>query len=400
MPTVVDIKTKKFGTTDRAWRLFPGVGYRHYEVMLEYNRVFLDYPHLPFPGTAEVSQDNYAISDLAKSMALAPIAFSRSDSIDERLRETNQGDYSRSRWTQRRRLALGWIRGLYQTAKVGDIVVVPGPGYRRNEEGEYELRPTLIGEIVGETERWTEEGPKEYVDARLLTRRVRWFRGATEDQLSVRTVNLLRTQNALVAMPRDELEGVLGAAYKNVVTETETLARFTTTNRDFRSYDALQFLVFVQGVSAAIRTAREGGHLADSSIFEIAGRMERDERYVVEQDANIHSPGYSTLKIAFDAAAATAKNAPLVIAVLFALATTPGAQPFDEDGQANVNLTNTESAALDPCDEEFGLEDDVRDTLNVIGLDRWRNEFCPVARAAQDHEGFRSIATVPDLGGE
>jgi len=398
MAVTVDIKTKSFTASDRAWRLFPGVGYRHYFVMKEYSRVFLDYPRLPPIPKTEVTRESYPLSDFAKSIALASVAFRNSERADELIEAINARDFSRSRWSQRRSVALGWVKGLYQTAKVGDVIVVPGPGYRKNDAGEYELNPTLIGEIVSETERWTEQGPVQYTRSQLLTRRVKWLPGATEEQFSAKTLGLLRTQNTLVAMPKDELAGVLGAAYKNVVMQDETLARFTTENRDFRSYDAHQFLVFVQAVTAAIKVSREGGEIPHKSVYEMAGRMERDARYVVEQDASIHSPGYSTLKTAFGLATDTAKNAPLVIAVLFALATEPNAKPFGPDGQPNVNLTNTESAALDPCDEEFGLEEEVRATLSVIGLDRWQDQFSPVAKAAQDHEGFKSLATVPTQG--
>lgn len=398
MSVTVDIKAKRFGAADQAWRLFPGVGYRHYEVMREYSRVFIDLPVLPALPRGEISKDTFPISDLARSMSLAPLVFRTDDKAADRVDELKSSDFGGARWSQRRSVALGWIKALYRTASIGDIVVVPGPGYRKNEEGELELKPSLIGEIVGETERWTENGPQQYTSARLLTRRVRWFPDAQEDQLSAKTALLLRTQNALIAMPKDELEGVLGAAFKNVVTDDETIARFTTKNLDFRSYDAHQFLAFVQAVTAALKAAKEGEELVHQSVYEIAGRMQRDLRYVVEQDANIHSPGYSTLKMALAEAAGTAKNVPLVVATLFAIATSPGAQPFDAENQPDVNLSNSESAALDPCDPEFGLEQDVRDTLAIIGLDRWRDEFCPVAQAAQQHEGFKSLSTVPNTG--
>lgn len=396
MTVTIDIKARKFTSTDQAWRLFPGTGYRHYEVMREYSRVFLEFPDLPALPAGEISRDNLSIADLARSMALASFAFRADENGEQRLQEARDADYERSIWTQRRSGALGWINTLYRTASVGDIIVVPGPGYRKNAEGDLEFKPTLIGEIVGEAERWTERGPQIYTNARLMTRRVKWFPDAEEEQLSAKTALLLRTQNAFVKMPKDELEGVLGAAFKNVVTDDETLAQFITRSNDVRSYDAHQFSVFVQAVSAAMKASREGTQLAHVSVYEIAGRLDRDLCYVVEQDANYHSPGYSTLKMAFAEAAETAKNAPLVIAVLFALATDVSAQPFDDNNQPDVNLRNSKSAALDPCDPEFGLEQDVRDTLAIIGHQRWQDQFCPAARAAEDHEGFRSLSTVDE----
>ncbi|WP_156799314.1 hypothetical protein [Oceanicola granulosus] len=357
--------------------------------------VFLEFPNLPFvTSDSRLEKSPRTASTLARSIHLASFVYRTGSDAELRLAEEEERDFSNARWSKKRSLARGWVNALYAEARVGDVVVVPGPGHRKMADGSWKLFPTLIGEIVGETERWA-GAPYPYSQGRLLTRRVRWIPDAHEGQLSPRLALALRTQNALVRLPAGELEQVLGAAFKNVVLKNETLARFLTSNPEFHSYENYHFLSFIQATCAAFRSAEQRSELVGNSIFEIAGSMERDSEYVVEQDANIHSPGYSTLKVLFpDTGSRRAKNLPLIIACLFALAASPEASPFDADGSPNVNVSNSESPELDPCDPEFGLEKDVRDTLDAIGYDRWVNEWCPTARSAQENDGFEALPTV------
>lgn len=83
----------------------------------------------------------------------------------------------------------------------------------------------------------------------------------------------------------------------------------------------------------------------------------------------------------------------MIIAAIYALAAPGLADPFDEHGNATVNVVNTESEVLDPCDPDIGLDEDVRRTLQIIGHNRWQ-EMCRTRLAASEHEGFESITSA------
>lgn len=384
MVLVVDLKVREFSEDDSAWRLFPGVGYRHFDTMEEYGRVFLEYSDLPLPEQTGFEDDRQVLNAIVKGQRKASIHLRGGDDVGRLVAEIEAEDIQAIRWSQARRLTLGWINGLYSTAKVGDLVLLPGPGWRKSGD-QWAFRSSLVGEIVGPAERWSQWGPDNYLSANLLTRRVNWLAKIDESDLPHGTTLAMRTQNALVKLPVTNLERILGAAYRNVLVDGEWLARFTTSNADFKAHESFHFQAFVMAVVAAYQRAQDGGPEFTESIYEIASRVQRNLEIVPEQDSSIHSPGYTTLK-------AFAKM-PMIIAAIYALAAPGLADPFDEHGNATVNVVNTESEVLDPCDPDIGLDEDVRRTLQMIGHNRWQ-EMCRTRLAASEHEGFESITSA------
>lgn len=286
------------------------------------------------------------------------------------------------------------MNALYNTAQIGDIVIVPGPGrtFIRSGGEDAPGRPTLIGEILSPPEQQRLRGER-YNDIPLVVRRVRWLGEVDERDLSDRALRALRTKNALVVLQATGLQDILGAAYKNVVIGDQYLARFLTKNYDFSARESYHFQAFVMLVVAAYRE-HYGDAAADAlmgSVFDIAARVEKSgDHCVPEQDASIHSPGYTTLK--------TIQSVPLIISVLFAMALKAEAEPITKDGVVNVQLRNSESEAYDPCAPD-GLQDQVMQTLSTIGYDRWR-QICPSARKAASEDGFESTAKVLEGDGQ
>jgi hypothetical protein len=218
----------------------------------------------------------------------------------------------------------------------------------------------------------------------MLVRRVNWLAEIDERDLDVRTLATLRTPNPLVLVRADQLRPVLGAAYKNVVVNDEFLARFVTSGEDV-AREAFHFQAFVLATVEAYRrrTSEQPIPFVDS-IYKVAAAVARGDPNLPEQDVSIHSPGYSTLK--------SARDVVFVIAALFASALELPAQAFDQNGNPAISLINSESAAYDPCAPE-GLEEQVLQTLRIIGLERWE-EMCEAARKAHENEGFTPISSA------
>ncbi|WP_297539354.1 hypothetical protein [Roseovarius sp.] len=57
---------------------------------------------------------------------------------------------------------------------------------------------TLVGEIVGDPEIWTNRGPGNLLQGRYVVRRVRWLANVNELELDPKVAVALRTQNALI----------------------------------------------------------------------------------------------------------------------------------------------------------------------------------------------------------
>ncbi len=384
MAITIDIKTRVFDEDDVAYRLFPGQGYRYFQAMKDNSIVFLDNPGLPLPGPTGYEKSPEMLEIIARSEEKQPFVYADDENLAAELSSLDNKDFSSSRWGKKRELNLSWLNGLYNQAQVGDLIVVPSPAIVRNTEGELERGATLIGEIVGEPERWTKESPRNLFLAKYVVRRVRWLAEINELELDPQVAIALRTQNAFISMRARSFERVLGATYKNVVMGDEFLARFVTENAEFTAFESFHFNAFVMAAVAACRTLENGGKWEqDASIYDIAARIGRDDTLVPEQEASIHSPGYMTIRGAI--------LVPAVLSALFALALKANADPFAGVGLEQVTVVNSESTAFDPCD--VGIDRAVREALNIMGYDRWQ-QACEAGRKSNDNDGLQSITSV------
>jgi hypothetical protein len=384
---VIDIKTRVFDEDDRAFRLFPGQGYRYFREMKDNSVIFLDNPGFPLPGPNGYDKSQQILESIARSEEKQPFVNANSDNLQAEMAALDTKDFSSSRWGKKRELTLGWLNGLYNDAKVGDLVVVPSPGIIKNDEGKFEKAYTMVGEIVGEPERWTRENPRNLFLGQYVVRRVRWLAEVNELELDPQVAVALRTQNALIAMRARSFERVLGAAYKNIVIGEEFLARFVTDNPEFTAFENFHFNAFVMAVVAACRKVENGEETWQNgqSIYDIAATVGGHDLLVPDQEASIHSPGYMTLR--------GAVLVPAIMSALFALALEGNAQPVTPDGNGadEVSVINSESIAFNPC--ELGIEQGVRDTLNILGYERWL-QIQNACQNASENEGLRSITTV------
>lgn len=391
MSIVIDIKTRVFDEDEKAYRLFPGQGYRHFLTMRDYGVVFLDNPGFPFPGKKGYDKTDKTLLDIAKSESKQWLVQANPDNLEVALRKVDEADYSSSRWSKKREINLGWLNALYHTVKIGDLVIVPSPGIVRGDDGDWFKQKSLIGEIISEPERWRERGPRNVLLGDYIVRRVRWVAEFDERDLEAATVVSLRTQNALIGVRAKAFERILGAAYKNIVIGDELLARFITTDADFTAFENFHFNAFVMAIVAACSEDRRKSIKWSSrqSIYDIAASVESQDALVPDQESSIHSPGYMTLR--------GAMLIPATMSALFALALSvnadPANDPFKEDGSGivEVNVINSESKSFDPC--EVGIEDSVREALEIMGHDRWL-QMCIAAKKANEKAGMQSVATV------
>ena len=389
MSIVIDIKTRVFDDDDVAYRLFPGRGYRHFKAMKDHSVVFLDNPGIPLPGQNGYDKDDATLQAIAKSEEKQPLINADGDNLLAELQQVDGKDFANARWGAKRELNRGWMNALYHKAKIGDLVVVPSPGIIKNDEGEWEKAYTLVGEIVGNPERWERNGPPNLIAGRYIVRRVKWLAQVHEAELDPQVAIGLRTQNALTAMRARAFERVLGAAYKNIVLGEEFLARFITTDEEFTAFESYHFNAFVMAVVAACRRVENGqGPFGDGvSIYDIAAEVLGQDHLVPDQESSIHSPGYMTLRGSI--------LVPAVMSALFALAVAahadPALDPFSGTGTGQIVVVNSESKAFDPCD--VGIDQVVKDALNIMGYQRWQ-QLCEAGVKANDNNGLRSITSV------
>ena len=71
LTVTIDLKARKFGANETAWRLFPGASYRHYDTIRQQNKIFLDLPFLPLVSGAALEKSTDLLKTVSRSLDAA-----------------------------------------------------------------------------------------------------------------------------------------------------------------------------------------------------------------------------------------------------------------------------------------------------------------------------------------
>ena len=385
MPIEIDISTKVYGLDDTVYRLFPGRGYRHFDVMKQSSVVFLDFPGIGLPGPEGYVRTDQQLDTLVRSEQKIGFVRETNDDLWLDIAVIDEADLGEIRWSRNREQSLEWMNLLYRDIQYGDLVVVPGPVLTKGEDEQWVDEITLIGEIVDDAFVLQQGAPEHILLGCYTARRVRWLAEIDEVDLPIDTRLVLRTPNPLITLRVGAFTNVIGAAHHNVIVGDEFHARFVTRRAEYSALDSYHFNAFVLAVVAVQERILAGEHqpLEDASIYELAARVDRQANLVPIQESSIRSPGYTVLR--------TTGNIAAVIAVLFQLGLQPEGHLFADVDLHALEFVNSLSDHFDPC--EVGIDEAVRDTIDMLGHDRWY-QMCRAATLANENDGLHS----PSIG--
>ena len=391
MPITIDIRTRFYGPHDLAYRLFPGQGYRYYDLMKDAECVFLDVPGINPPGPFGYLKDEEQLEAIVRAELKRDRLRRRDDMLADDLLEIDEMPLGPHRWSRARQQNLARMDLLYRTLAIGDTVLLPSARYPRGPDGELVQPTVLVGEIVGDPVRLRllRGALPHYVElADYLVRPVRWLSESDEREFDQEVLRLLRTENSLVSLRKSFLNSVIGAAYNNMLIGDQYYARFTNADVDFSPRECFHFMALVMAVSAAYRkhVRNEGPFDRELSIYEIAALVEEDDEFVPFQEISIHSPGYATLR--------HRTIVGILASAIMALALHTHAEARDEGGEFEpIAIENSESNAPDehPC--EIEVEESVRGFLEMIDYKQWQ-EVCRAAVLANENEGLKPASQV------
>ena len=386
MTITIDIRTRYQDADGVAYRLFPGEGYRHYTVMRDRSVIFLDNPGIGFPGPDGYQRSSAQLESIVRSEYRRKIVHRGGDRLFPDLAQLEERDLSNARWSTNRIRSLNRLNRLYFEVPIGAAVVLPCPLYRIwDKDGELYEPTTLLGEVTGQPQILSEGAPEKILAGHYLARPVRWISEVDERYLPREVYRALRTESPFVALQASFASQALGTGYNNMTIGDEFFARFTTTSTRFSPIENFHFTAFVVAIAAALQSRIVGGavSIGERSIYDIASRFSEFEG--LEQDVSIHSPGYTTLR---------AKSVlPIVISVLYALATTTTAEKIYSDSTPNeIRIVNSVSGTEHPC--ELEIAESVNGALDIMGKRRWQEQACPAAILAKQNAGMQSAATI------
>lgn len=348
----------------KVYKVFPGEGYKFYDVVERDNVIFLDVrglEDLP-PNPATWSDD----------------ALLRKTTLDHALR--NPPHERRRGKPRRRRSAIpqrnaNFVKGLLLTAKRGDLVVVPPPGWKRD---------VLIGEILddpGDPVRVTASDNE--VNYTYLGRKVRWRTRVEKRFMRRDLLEKLQTPQAFFPVGESLHEDVYALAYENFVWRDTYVATFRTTKERFTSADNLVASVWFNGFAAARNASEEGRNLGGGSFVDAALQPTGADTES-ELELNINSPG--TILVRSTSAFA------LGLMALLPLNATEAQRVAD--GQARITIHAVGGSNPD-C--QLQVEAAVADYVRTLGPERLL-EACEFGTKARETATLKSRVRLKNGG--
>jgi hypothetical protein len=353
----------------KVYKCFPGKAYRFYELVRDESVVFLDILGLDQLDDDSTKWKRAEVIDIIQ----ADRQKREADLIARGHKVRKRTGYSATGYSRTDRRGTTFAIGLYQTAKKGDLIVVPAEGYQRD---------VLVGELLDAPGKVVEIKSKDSNGETVtyVGRRVKWLGRQPKRLFSDEMIGLLHSQTAFFDIGKRNYEAIYEIAYENFTAGDLYVASFKTTKQHFTSRDNLIVSVWFEAL-AAIRDAVERGEtdaLQDLSFYQIALAAGASE--ASELSININSPGEFILK--------STREFALVAMALFTLATAHPTAAAAQTAHVEAKIVgNASTECLGKVDES------VRRYVEALGAKGWR-EACKMAVEARDSATLKTEARL------
>lgn len=253
------------------FKVFPGKGYRFYDVIKDTSTVFLDIRGLDVLSDSPATWNDKEV--------LAIIAADRAN----RRPAAKPGSHKKRRSGVDQR-DLGFLKGLLLQAKKGDLLVVPAEGYRRD---------VLIGEIVDDpgSVRWitAKDGDGTSIFA---GRAVQWRAVIEKRHIEPKLLDRLHTPIAFFVIEPSLREQLYELAFESYVYKDVYVSTFRTSKERFTSADNLIASIWFNGLAATRNAVEQGqGDTIASQHFVSVALLPTGAENQNELELNINSPG-------------------------------------------------------------------------------------------------------------
>ncbi|NTA58126.1 hypothetical protein G6L32_05675 [Agrobacterium tumefaciens] len=364
----VDIHTKVLRQDTRIVVARPGARYMFFTQFAENNFVGPDLPGLDLPPFDSFDDIPQITERIKRSVEIRRL--SRQADPDETLVEDL--DYYDSSNNPRIRQFERVIAAYFKHSKKGDLVVLPPINFKGD---------ALIGEFTGEPSDVHTLSLPRYGEELLSGRSVRWLSKIPKQKLPPQTLDALQKPNPIFLVEKSAWPDIFRRAYGSYSYNGDYSARFEVTSERFNIADDFLIQAFFNFVSA--NTDR-----IDNNATELlnlrAGAFAAGD-FAPELYTNVNSPGGLSLK--------ALKITPIVIAVMFTLATEAGPDAYHAAVSDTIVFGNSLAPAGDDC--VVPVRQQVVSQLTILGYDRWA-EACEAARTAAAKTGLSTTVKVDD----
>ncbi|WP_372400136.1 hypothetical protein ABMY26_31425 [Azospirillum sp. HJ39] len=368
--SIIDLKTRVVNTDVKVFALHSGNYKQFNSVFRTSGRIFLDIPGVTFER-GQVSNDPQLKAKVARARRMTQWYRARERGP---LPPQELAHYQNTRMGSSLSAAVGNVKRLYEEARVGDIILVPGDGL---------FSDVLMGEIIEDPPAGEDRIQLEvYQEDTIPYRRVSWKAFPLRANLST---DLSRSLSRPLAITNIEvpklINEVLQFVYGNYIIGNSAKHYFSGESYQDQPYAPVHGLTLLSALISAVNADRLGDAqlVRDLDIYRMAshGLAGVD---VVSFQTNFASPGGYRL---------WANSPTLVLVVAALVAATSGCFTYDEAMAASV--VNSAAAADASC--MIPIQDAYRGAMELLGADKF-NELVCVNQDAQQNVGLTSGVDV------
>jgi hypothetical protein len=373
MVVIVDPAIRILPDNHRIIVIHPGDNKRFYNDFQFTEAVFLDLPGISFSTPPDMNNTNLR-NTLRMSRRIAN--WRRSGSPVDAIPSRNSSKYAIASEGVNAPKFAHEVHALYTQAKAGDLVIVPGKGYKST---------VLFGEILNDFDPEFTVNSVRYPDETVAARRVKWLPiSLAKRQFNQRLVTLMQNRQAIIEVTREQdRREIYALAYGDYIWR-ESSGNLIRVSKDQIDLNDLNKAVDLTNYFASQYLALKKGELDNflSLEFNQAIDVYYEKQYFGGVNVEIHSPGY------FERAMKKAAMAGYVSAML-ALS---GAGVTAEQS-ANVSVVNSANSSASICDIE--LEADIRQTMEMYAnLHLWEEDICPRREATKATVGLQTDVKI------
>jgi hypothetical protein len=373
MAIIIDPGIRLIPDDQRVFVLHPGERKIFYKEFYNLNSVFLDFPGIDFARKLD-SNDVDLRNSLRMSRAIA--AWHRLGRDPTKKPSRDAGDYSVKNPAGEKPRYLHEVIDLYEEAKKGDLIVVPGPGYNS---------VVYIGEFSDNFDQTFKVEVSRYPFDKIPARRVNWLRwDVIKGTFSTRLIALLQNRAAIIEVKQEsDRREIYTAAFGNYIWKGSS-GNLIRTKHAHIDLNELGNAINLVNYFSAQYLALKDNRLEEFVALEFHEAIERfyKKEFFGSVDVEIHSPGEigRTMKTATLAA---------YVSAMLALS----ANCTDAAEAKAVVVSNSASIVATVCDME--LEQEIRQSMEVhANFDIWKQKLCPKRQRAENEVGLEADVKV------
>jgi hypothetical protein len=365
----VDIGTKILPADHEVYVARPGGRYKLYGSVIASSMVFPELPMLDLQKGLSIDNQPDLIRRVRRSSAIR--SWHNSSRPEDNLPDRNLAAYKDEDSASVSQF-IGVLRGYFERAKKGDLVIVPPSAYSQE---------CFIGEFLTHPTEFRHHRVDKYGDDYLTARSVKWLAQITKRALPVTVIEAIEKPTIFFLLDKPSRKFIYEKAYGSYTIGNQFNSRFEVASLTFKTSDDLLIQAFFNFIANNTIAVSEG-HLDniksfDESIFVDLGDFAPDLR------TNVNSPGFLNLS--------GTNLTPIVASVMLIIAVAIGPSAVQAAETGKLRIGNISAPLDDPCTAEINHQ--VLTQLKLLGLDKW-TKACERARLAQKRTGLKGRATI------